>query len=172
MNKLLKGFLNYKLYVENLTTEKETTKFLKSICEIAELEFLSILPRNIKPNQLESYIEKINLKFGTHYDSKYLKMRWQKIFKDHLYKSKSEAGPIIVKRDKYICQYCSRVNKLEIHHVIPIDAKKYRGVNSYYNMVLACKKCNLEISNSIRLPKNWWELHPDSKHRPMGQDTK
>jgi len=164
-NKLLE-FWDYKLFIEQLNNEKHRNSFINMLCEVAELEFLSKLPREIGEDKLISYINKMNAKYNAQYDSHYLKERWVKIFKSQLYNSVTEAVLIILKRDKNKCQYCNRINKLQIHHVIPKDEKRYRGVNSYYNLVVACEQCNHEISNAIYIPQNWWHLHPESKHCP------
>lgn len=159
-------FFNYKLFSEQLLTERQRDNFLNLICEVAELEFLAKLPRNFKEKEILSYIDKLRLKYNVKYNSRYLTTRWEKIFKNNLYKSTLDANIIILKRDKKICQYCNRTNNLQIHHVIPKDEKKYRGADSYYNLVLACEQCNIGISNTIVLPRNWWLLHSDSKYAP------
>jgi hypothetical protein len=159
-------FWQYKLFSENLISEKQLSVYLNSLCEIAELEFLSRLPRRGTAKSIISFIAKIGIQYGVNYDAEYLAKRWKKIFVDSRYISLAEATGIISKRDKNRCQYCPRMDNLQIHHVIPKDRKKYCGADSYYNLTLACKKCNIEISNTIVLPQNWWELHPESKFAP------
>lgn len=164
--KRLEIFWNYLKFVENLTDEQSVNSRLGSLCEIAELKFLARLPRNLKPQQLISYIETMSRKFDADYDGFYLVKRWQKIFIENQFSSNLDAWPIISERDRHICQYCIGTLNLEAHHVIPSDRNKYGGLNSTNNLVLACKPCNIKISNSIRLPRNWWQLHPDSRNKP------
>lgn len=48
----------------------------------------------------------------------------------------------ILKRDKYICQYCGKrfkVSELTIDHVFP---KKLGGIRSWTNCVACCRSCN------------------------------
>ena len=50
----------------------------------------------------------------------------------------------IIKRDKCICQYCSKkipVTQITIDHVIP---RALGGNNTYYNCVVCCKDCNVK----------------------------
>ena len=164
MTNRLSTFWNYKIFSETLLSAKQKNTFLNSLCEIAELEFLSRLPRGVTERKIISFIEKIGKQYGVTYDAEYLAKRWNKLFGSVRFRSTAEANNIITLRDKKKCQYCNRIDKLEIHHVIPQDKKKYRGVDSYYNLVLACERCNKEILNNIVLPQNWWVLHPDSKY--------
>lgn len=109
-------------------------------------------------------MQNISNQFNIIYDNDYLIARWRKIFKTKTYKGIDNlAVREILLRDNSTCQYCNKRNNLHIHHVIP-QHRKYRGPNSYYNLVTACQKCNSEILNRIVLPRNWWKLHPDSKN--------
>ena len=57
----------------------------------------------------------------------------------------------ILRRDKYICQYCSiELNETNatVDHIIP---RHRGGSNSWVNMVAACRDCNLFKGN--RSPK-------------------
>lgn len=54
---------------------------------------------------------------------------------------------VIIKRDKYICQYCSKkysFSELTLDHVHP---KSRGGKKEWCNIVTACKKCNIKKSN-------------------------
>lgn len=164
MTSKLLEFWHYKLVSESLLSDGQKTSFLNSLCEVAELEFLSRLPRDFTEKKIVSYIEKVGNQYGVKFDNSYLAMRWNKLFRSELFHSVAEGSNRIRARDKNKCQYCNRTDKLEIHHVIPRDKKKYRGVDSYYNLVLACERCNKEISNIIALPQNWWDIHPESKY--------
>lgn len=157
-------YWHYKVFVEELITLKHKRQYLNSICEIAELEFLARLPRITSRKEIESYLNKITIKFDIVCDVNYLKKRWIKLFKEKIYKSTADARLDILKRDKNKCQYCERTRNLEVHHVIPKDSKKCNGSDSYYNLVLACGGCNKVISNDIVLPRNWWLLHSESRH--------
>jgi 5-methylcytosine-specific restriction endonuclease McrA len=56
----------------------------------------------------------------------------------------------ILRRDKYICQYCNITleDNATIDHIVP----RYRGgSNSWVNMVACCRDCNLSKGN--RTPK-------------------
>lgn len=59
------------------------------------------------------------------------------------YKSKNTFNRMaIIRRDKYTCQYCSKVlthKEISIDHVIP---RSYGGSNMFTNCVVSCKKCN------------------------------
>jgi hypothetical protein len=164
MTKKLATFLNYKIFSESLFSDKQKINYLNSLCEIAELEFLSRLPRGVTDKEINSFIQKAGKQYGIVYDADYLAMRWKKLFGSEIFRSAAEANKVIFSRDKNKCQYCNRNEKLEVHHVIPKDKKKYRGVDSYYNLVLACERCNKEILNNIVLPQNWWDLHSDSRY--------
>ncbi len=46
----------------------------------------------------------------------------------------------ILKRDRYICQYCGTGNRrMTVDHVIP---RAYGGTDTWDNLVCACTKCN------------------------------
>ena len=53
----------------------------------------------------------------------------------------------ILKRDDFICQYCSkRSNSMTIDHVVP---KNKGGVDRWDNLVAACSKCNTKKGNNL-----------------------
>lgn len=45
----------------------------------------------------------------------------------------------ILRRDKFVCQYCGAKNSLTVDHVIP---KSKGGSNTWENLVAACITCN------------------------------
>lgn len=164
INTKLRQIWSYKKCINSLIEPYSQHKFINEMCEIAELEFLSSIPRAIGGQKITAYLNNMCLKFNVDFDVAYLRERWKKLFRTKIYKNiDSHVGREIFRRDKNKCQYCNRIRGLEIHHVIP-KSKKYGGPDSYFNLVLACKDCNLEISNTIVLPQNWWELHSDSKY--------
>ena len=53
----------------------------------------------------------------------------------------------IIWRDKNVCQYCSRlccIDELTVDHVLP---RSKGGLNTWENLVAACKKCNQKKGN-------------------------
>jgi len=51
----------------------------------------------------------------------------------------------VLRRDEYCCQYCGKKETdLTIDHIIP---KSRGGVDSWENLVAACKKCNNKKGN-------------------------
>jgi 5-methylcytosine-specific restriction endonuclease McrA len=101
--------------------------------------------------------------------SQYLTRRWEKFYGQKIRKSGLSLHQAAARDGRY-CQYCLRRNcPLEVHHVIPREKK---GSDSPSNLVLACPKCNKQISATIALPRNWWELHPESVFNVgMGKST-
>src|SRR3990170_1307095 len=131
----LEQYWAYKLFTENLLKPKDQDRFINELCEVAELQFLSKIPREIGVGEIDSYLKIMGAKFKVDYDLSYLKRRWKKLFKTKVYKKiDNYVVQEIFRRDKNRCQYCNRTHILEIHHVIPKD-KKYNGPNSYYNLV-------------------------------------
>ena len=49
-----------------------------------------------------------------------------------------------VKSEYKTCAFCDEKNKLEIEHLIPISRG---GTNDYRNLVMACRKCNMQKFN-------------------------
>jgi len=45
----------------------------------------------------------------------------------------------VLRRDKYLCQYCGSTKKLTLDHVIP---RSKGGKHSWDNVVIACEQCN------------------------------
>ena len=165
MEKLFRDFLAYQLFVENLVSDKERKRFIQDLCEVAEISFIARLPRGFSKKALANYISKQAGRWDIEYKSQYLAERWKKILGGPFYQSTSNARRDLIKRDGEVCQYCSSRSSLEVHHVIPQDSKKFKGTNSYYNLVMACKSCNIEISNNIILPRNWYSLHSESQYK-------
>lgn len=164
-NPKLGEFLTYKICTKNCTEPLGQQQIINELCEIAELEFLTNIPKVIGIQTINTYLKNICQKHNVEFDIVYLRKRWKKLFRTKVYKRiDSHVTRDIFRRDKHKCQYCNRTSGLEIHHVIPRDNKRYRGPDSYFNLVLACKDCNLEILNTIVLPQNWWQLHFDSKY--------
>ncbi len=67
---------------------------------------------------------------------------------NYLVKRSYKTGPCklskkeVFLRDNYTCQYClTKSNKMTIDHVIP---RKYKGPNTWMNVVTACSPCNLK----------------------------
>ena len=53
----------------------------------------------------------------------------------------------ILKRDNFICQYCSKKsNSMTIDHIIP---KNKGGRDHWDNLVAACSKCNTKKGNNL-----------------------
>ena len=53
----------------------------------------------------------------------------------------------LLKRDKGTCQYCGKSQgEVTIDHVVP---KHKGGVDSWTNLVVACKKCNMNKGNYL-----------------------
>lgn len=53
---------------------------------------------------------------------------------------------IVLKRDKFRCQYCGSRKDLQVHHIV-----SQRIVSTRYdpeNLITLCKKCHLKISKS------------------------
>lgn len=50
----------------------------------------------------------------------------------------------IMKRDRFICQYCGSKAGLTLDHVMP---KSRGGVDSWENLVTACNHCNVKKGN-------------------------
>lgn len=68
----------------------------------------------------------------------------------------------ILLRDNYACQYCGerkRPEELTLDHVVPISKG---GVDSWHNVVTACKKCNHRKGNHLLEETN---MHLLSKPR-------
>jgi hypothetical protein len=100
--------------------------------------------------------------------SNYLGRRWEKFY-GREFREKGAELNLLIKRDGSHCQYCLRAKcKLEIHHVIPQHGK---GPDSPFNLVLACPKCNKQISATISVPGNWWKLHPESAFRGLAIES-
>jgi 5-methylcytosine-specific restriction endonuclease McrA len=53
--------------------------------------------------------------------------------------SQKPSRNLIYKRDNHTCQYCGSTRDLTIDHIIP---KSKGGENTYFNLVVACLKCN------------------------------
>jgi 5-methylcytosine-specific restriction endonuclease McrA len=53
---------------------------------------------------------------------------------------------MIYKRDNYTCQYCGATKHLTIDHVVP---KSKGGGDTYFNLVVACSKCNIKKSDKF-----------------------
>tara|TARA_B100001750_G_C15178186_1_gene432707 strand:+ start:20 stop:535 length:516 start_codon:yes stop_codon:yes gene_type:complete len=53
----------------------------------------------------------------------------------------------VLKRDAHTCQYCGCKNlELTLDHIIPKDKG---GIDSWNNLVAACKKCNIKKGNKL-----------------------
>lgn len=164
IDKKLTNLYNYHYLIANLGDVKSQSQVLCELCEVAELEFISKGLRGLSANQVEEYAKLQSKKHDIPLDAAYLSRRWHKLYKKKIYKDISAAVQDIFKRDNHTCQYCSAKTSLHIHHVIPKDEKQYGGPDSYFNLVLACDKCNVKISNNIIIPRNWWTLHPESHY--------
>jgi hypothetical protein len=143
--------------------EKSFPKYLRE--EIEKFELLLISQNYNLNNKLElsSKLNIINKQFGLSLDCNYFAGRWEKFYGLASIKVfDNSVKSIVIKRDKNQCTYCGFTRQLEVHHVIP---QAINGSNSEFNLVCACKICNRSISNSIKLPRNWWSLHPDSRNK-------
>jgi len=70
-------------------------------------------------------------------------------------------------RDDYRCQYCSEIfdiSNLTLDHVVP---KSRGGINSWYNLVTACRECNQKKGNMLSSESGMFPLQlpkpPDRK---------
>ena len=67
----------------------------------------------------------------------------------------------IIKRDNFICQYCSKYTKdITIDHIIPKDKN---GRDTWTNLVSACNKCNLKKGNKLLSQTNMKLLKKPNK---------
>jgi hypothetical protein len=137
-------------------------KFIKKQIEINELILLTSF-RTLKNNsEIKRKIDLLDSRFHVALNPCYFARRWDKFYAQGQNKRfNKNIKNKIYQRDKFLCQYCGFEKKIEIHHVIPQDLG---GSHSEYNLVCACENCNRSIGNSLRLPRNWWKLHPESNN--------
>jgi hypothetical protein len=114
-------------------------------------------------HELHNKIVTLNQKYQIRLDPVYLSERWKKFFSRKQNSIFDDSiKNFIIKRDRGRCSYCDYNRNMEVHHVIPQEMK---GSHSEYNLVAACIACNRSIGATIKLPKNWWLLHPESRNK-------
>lgn len=64
----------------------------------------------------------------------------------------------IMRRDRFMCQYCGQKSRLTIDHIFP---KSRGGKDTWLNLTTACDKCNVKKGN--RTPK---EAHMELINEP------
>jgi len=130
------------------------------LCEEQELRLLARLHHFSSQQRVVAELKRLQGSLSIKMDPEYLAHRWAKFFsKDNVVPSMSVIEAIVLQRDSCVCQYCGSKKVIHLHHVIPVARK---GKNSRWNVVCACRKCNLTIGTNIHIPTNWWKLHPDS----------
>lgn len=139
------------------------------LCETLELFLLSTNAHLNTPAEFSGVIKRINNEFAGRgldacLDESYLRERWKSLYsKQNIGQFDRKMREHIITRDENRCSYCGYTKNLEAHHVIP---QKLNGPNNPINLVACCKDCNIDIGATIRIPKNWWILHPNSRNRP------
>ena len=137
--------------------------YIRCRIELNELLFLSTYHFLSNHSEFFSQIERKNRSVGSDLDARYLAGRWEKMYsKPNRNKFNDELKSLIFVRDDGHCSYCNSSKKIEIHHVIP---RAKNGSNSHFNLVCACQKCNRSIGDTLLLPFNWFELHPESNNK-------
>ena len=137
-------------------------RYIKDQTEICELNLIRRFYMLRNTREVRGQVDLLNAKYGTALDVDYFAARWSKFYSaEQTTNFDNAVKNLILKRDGNRCQYCNYKKKLEIHHVIP---QEMDGSNSVYNLVAACVPCNRSISANIRLPRNWWILHPESRN--------
>lgn len=68
----------------------------------------------------------------------------------------------IMRRDRYVCQYCGRKSNLTIDHINP---KSRGGQDTWENLVTACEHCNVKKGN--RTPKEAGMVLRSKPYRPV-----
>lgn len=138
-------------------------KYIKEQTEIHELMLISSYYMLRNKYEFRSKIAILNEKYHIVLDSEYLCLRWEKFYSRKQNKNFEDAiKTYIINRDKGRCSYCSYSRDIEIHHVIP---QEMNGSHSEYNLVTTCVTCNRSIGATIKIPQNWWILHPESRNK-------
>jgi len=137
--------------------------YIKNQLEIFELKLISSYYYLRNKDECASKIELINNKYSITLQTQYFATRWDKFYSSSQNKVFDDRiKSYILNRDNCTCSYCNFTRNLQIHHVIPQDE---HGSHSQYNLVSACQDCNSSIGDTIKIPNNWWQLHPESRNK-------
>jgi hypothetical protein len=145
--------------------KKGFSEYLREEIERLELNLIRQYYNLRKRDDLITKLKIINQQYGLSLDYSYFANRWDKFY-GHLGNNKFDDSKksLVINRDRKQCMYCGFTRRLEVHHVIP---QVMHGSNSEFNLVCTCKICNRSIGDSIKIPRNWWKLHPESHNNPF-----
>lgn len=149
--------------VQKRSNTTDISSYLKNLIEIEELKFICVYYMLNDHYEFQDEILKLNKKYRITLDPIYLSKRWEKFYSRRENKKFDDRiKEYVFNRDGKKCSYCGYNKEIQIHHVVPREQK---GPNSKYNLVTVCRKCNISIGTNIKIPLNWWSLHPDSQNR-------
>ena len=141
----------------------------EDLCEVLELFLLANNAHHKKVSDFAGVIVGLNRAQASvqrvgELDPEYLAGRWKRLYsKDRQESFDGVLRGMVFERDMHACMYCGFGQALEAHHVIP---QKLNGPHNRINLVACCKGCNNDIGATIRIPVNWWTLHPESRNAP------
>jgi hypothetical protein len=126
-------------------------------------------PERHKQNYINTMIKKygviniMKLYVGDkHWNYKKEKVRGINLYDDEWKVNRKEA----LKRDNYECKICGNKNKLNVHHIIPLQASRD---NSLKNLVTLCRSCHSKQDNLIRRCIKFWSTPTEENTRNGGK---